>query len=82
MPLDQGDLVSVQIIRDEWNATPLNDPLVESLKPFADGDNIYQLWLEVQLMYARRWQAELGYRLGKAYETVSALQKQSQTTPA
>jgi hypothetical protein len=61
MPFDRSDLVSIQVIRDEWNDLPLNDDFVEQLKPFVSGDNLYQLWLEAQLMYARRQRVELLY---------------------
>ena len=73
MAIDQKDLECIQRIRDQWTELPLNDPLVVQLQPFANGDNLYQLWLEVQVMYLGRWRAELEYQKSALAKQVESL---------
>jgi hypothetical protein len=74
----QEDFRYIQGIRERWNELPLNDPLVEQLQPYADGGNLYQLWLEARLMYAERWKLELEYRILQAAKECGMLRTQNE----
>jgi hypothetical protein len=61
MTLDEKDLEAIVRTREVFGRIPPAD-LEELRRHVPETANLYQFWIEVQLLFAERWKAELTYQ--------------------